>query len=126
MARLAALVPPPRAHGIHYYGVFAPGAAYRPAIVPGALEPAGASAAESASEAGAETQRAVRERPRNYSWSYLMSRVFEIDVLACPACAGPMKIIAAITQPDIARRVLDCLGLPSRAPPLCPARQEEV
>jgi len=124
MAPLAALVPPPRAHAIHFYGVFAPGAAHRSAIVPGGVrEPAVASAAETSTEAAAATHRAVT-RPPNYSWSYLMRRVFAIDVLACPRCGGLMKVIAAITKAETARRILDCLGLPSRAPPLCSARQE--
>ena len=29
-----------------------------------------------------------------------------------------MRLIAAITDPMIARRILQCLGLPPRAPPL--------
>jgi hypothetical protein len=32
-----------------------------------------------------------------------------------------MRILAAIDQPDVARAILDCLGLNSRAPPLTPA-----
>jgi hypothetical protein len=32
--RLAALVPAPRAHRVHYHGVFAPAASWRCAIVP--------------------------------------------------------------------------------------------
>jgi hypothetical protein len=125
MARLASLVPPPRAHAIHYYGVFAPTAAYRSAIVPGgAMRPAVVSAAEVSMEAVDETDRVLTQPPRICSWSYLMRRILEIDVLACPARGEPMQIIATITQPEIAARILDCLGLPSRSPPLYPARQE--
>jgi hypothetical protein len=32
-----------------------------------------------------------------------------------------MRILAAIDQPEVARAILDCLGLSSRAPPLTPA-----
>ena len=32
-----------------------------------------------------------------------------------------MRIIAAIEDPDIARKILECLKLPARAPPLEPA-----
>jgi hypothetical protein len=32
-----------------------------------------------------------------------------------------MRILAAIDQPEVARAILDCLGLDSRAPPLTPA-----
>jgi hypothetical protein len=33
-----------------------------------------------------------------------------------------MRVIAAITEPTIAKRILACMGLPPRAPPLEPAR----
>jgi hypothetical protein len=32
-----------------------------------------------------------------------------------------MRVIAAITEPTVAKRILDCMGLPPRAPPLTPA-----
>jgi len=64
-------------------------------------------------------------RPRNYSLSELMRRVFSIDVLACPCCGGRMRIIAAIQPPPEAiRKILDCLGLPSRPPPIARALPE--
>ncbi len=34
-------------------------------------------------------------RPKNYSWSALLKRVFEIDVLVCQRCGGPVAIVAA-------------------------------
>ncbi len=36
-----------------------------------------------------------------------------------------MRILAAIDQPEVARAILDCLGLSSRAPPLTPASPPE-
>ena len=57
----------------------------------------------------------------NYTWAELMKRVFLVDVLQCQRCGGgPMKILAAIHPPDATRKLLECLGLPSRAPPLAP------
>jgi len=50
-----------------------------------------------------------------------MRRVFEVDVLACPRCAGRMRILAAIHSPEAIRAILECLGLPTRAPPIAPA-----
>jgi hypothetical protein len=38
-----------------------------------------------------------------------------------PRCHGPMRLLAAIHPPDATRRILECLGLPSRAPPLARA-----
>src|SRR5688572_13424268 len=51
----------------------------------------------------------------------LMRRVFSIDVLECLRCGGRMRIIAAIHPPEAIRKILDCLGLPSRAPPIATA-----
>jgi hypothetical protein len=34
-----------------------------------------------------------------------------------------MKILAAIHPPDTAGAILECVGLPARAPPLAPARR---
>ena len=46
-----------------------------------------------------------------------MRRVFALDVLECPRCGGPMRILAEIHPPDATRAILECLKLPSRAPP---------
>jgi hypothetical protein len=64
-------------------------------------------------------------RARRLSWAELMRRVFAIDVLECPHCGGPMRILAAIHPPESTRAILDCLELPSRAPPTDPARPDE-
>ncbi len=33
-----------------------------------------------------------------------------------------MRLLAAIEEPEVARKILECLDLPARAPPLQPAR----
>jgi hypothetical protein len=60
-------------------------------------------------------------RPRNYSWAELMRRVFSIDVLVCPRCGGRMRILCAIHPPEAIHKILECLGLPSRPPPIARA-----
>ena len=60
-------------------------------------------------------------RPRNYSWAQLMRRVFSIDVLACPRCGGRMRILCSIHPPEAIHKILECLGLPSRPPPIARA-----
>jgi hypothetical protein len=60
------------------------------------------------------------------AWAKLLARVFQAEVTVCPACRGHMKIIAAITAPASIRKVLDALGLPSRAPPITPARVQQL
>jgi hypothetical protein len=47
-------------------------------------------------------------------WAALLERVFEIDALRCPRCGSTMRLITAIEDPDIARRILDCLNLPAQ------------
>jgi hypothetical protein len=54
------------------------------------------------------------------AWADLLQRVFEVDALCCPRCGARMRVLSAITDPDVARRILDCLRMPSRAPPLVP------
>jgi hypothetical protein len=64
---------------------------------------------------------AGRPRPRRLAWADLLQRVFEVDALRCPRCGARMRLVAAIEDPDVARKILACLDLPARAPPLVPA-----
>ena len=128
MAKLAVLVPAPRAHLTKYHGILAPAAAWRPLIIPtdneepSQIGPSLATSPEPSAAPNVETQPASCEpRKRNYTWAELMKRVFLLDVLQCECCGGRMKILAAIHPPDTTAKILECLGLPSRAPPLAPA-----
>jgi hypothetical protein len=167
VARLAALVPPPRANLVRYFGILAPCASWRDVVVrdcgevsslaPPALScpcksspaagraPARTSDGEASPAVGGSppppSERDAREaagpsravpaplgpaplRPRRLSWTQLLRRVFAVDALQCE-CGGRMRILAAIDQPEVARAILDCLGLSSRAPPLAPALSPE-
>jgi hypothetical protein len=53
-----------------------------------------------------------------------LKRVFEFDVLSCPSCGGKMRVLCAINSQPAIQKVLVCLGLPSRAPPIAPAKAE--
>jgi hypothetical protein len=64
-------------------------------------------------------------RPRRLAWADLLRRVFAIDVLECPRCRGPMRILAAIHPPGTPQAILACMRLPVRAPPLAPARRDD-
>jgi hypothetical protein len=137
--KLAALVPPPRFNLVRYHGVLAPAARMRAQVVPAGPEPepekrkrhAGCEAARYGPEklSGDRAPNAAPPRPppraRNYSWAELMRRVFAVDVLECPRCSGRMRILAAIHPPEAIRAILDCLGLPSRAPPQAAAAEED-
>jgi hypothetical protein len=43
--------------------------------------------------------------------------VFSLEVLICPRCGGPRRILGAVTQPHAVRRVLAALGLAAEPPP---------
>jgi hypothetical protein len=64
-------------------------------------------------------------RARRLAWAELMKRVFAIDVLECPRCRGPMRILVAIHPPETTSAILACMGLPVRAPPLATARCDD-
>jgi hypothetical protein len=145
LEKLAALVPAPRAHLVRYHGLIAPAAKWRALIVPASSSPSTTEPerlirsstmplGESSPVEGPVkdpvsavplTAAMPRRRP-NYTWAQLMKRVWELDVLECPNCQGRMRILAAIHPPDATRKILDCLGLPSRAPPIAPAVSEFI
>jgi hypothetical protein len=64
-------------------------------------------------------------RPRRLAWSELLRRVFAIDLLECSRCHGRLEIVAAIHSPHATQAILASLDLPSRAPPLDPARADD-
>ncbi len=119
--KLAALVPRPKYHTIHFYGVLAPAAKWRALIVPGRPDNPEEASEPKATECARHSEN--RKPPqKNYRWAELLARTFAIDVLQCSRCHGRMKIIAAIESPDVAMKILDSLGLVCRPPPLAAAR----
>jgi hypothetical protein len=132
IGKLAALVPPPRFNLVRYHGILAPAARWRSCIVP-------AVSTDTSSfmncpicpvKNGKEyphdenCQSASKVHPRNYSWAELLKRVFQLDVLKCSRCGGKMRILCAIHPPVAIQKILDCLGLPSKPPPISPAALE--
>jgi hypothetical protein len=118
VARLAALVPAPGRQLLRYRGTLAPNAAWRKLIVPKAPE------AERKS-CGAGASEAEPAKPARIPWAELLRRVFAVDVLRCVCCGGRIKIIATVTDPEAVRKILTCIGLPARPPPVAPARGRE-
>ena len=53
-------------------------------------------------------------------------RVFEVDALRCPECGAGLRLLAAIEDPEVACKILACLDLPVRAPPILPAQAAGV
>jgi hypothetical protein len=71
----------------------------------------------------------ARDRQRRERLARYMARPplceDNLDVLACPSCPGRLHLIALIHPPDTTRKILECLGLPSRPPPPAPARRSQ-
>jgi hypothetical protein len=44
-------------------------------------------------------------------WTALLKRVFGVDVLKCSRCQGKTRLIACIEEPDVAKKILEHLGL---------------
>jgi hypothetical protein len=122
MEKLAALVPRPRVHLTRFHGVLGPHYKYRKQIVPKKppeLELVGGGAG-AATDAAANSDKPPSEK--RISWARLLKRVFDIDVTICSACKAQVKIIAAIEDPKVIKKILTHLGLPASAPKLQPAR----
>jgi hypothetical protein len=131
--RLAVLVPPPRFHLVRYDGILAPRASWRDEVVPAAGVRVGRTEGRVSSDSvpthatkpnvEGEKQDTGAEAPivRRLPWAHLLARVFLVDALCCPRCSKRMRILSAIQTPDAIRSILDCLGLPTRPPPITPA-----
>lgn len=95
IARLAALVPKPRAHLTRYHGVFAPASPDRAQVVPKAR----VAAANRTSECG---EAAPADRQRCLTWAQRLKRVFAIDIEVCRRCGEKLRVIASIEEPATA------------------------
>ena len=87
--------------------------------VPAAPDPGAAARLEAPSLPASDD---AGSRARRLAWAELLQRVFAVDVLECPRCRGRMRLLAAIHPPDATEAILECLQLPSRAPPTAAAR----
>ena len=66
-----------------------------------------------------EPQPASKSR---IAWAKLLKRVFNIDVEICSDCGGRAKVIATIEEPEVIKKILTHLGLPTKPPPIRPAQ----
>ncbi len=48
--------------------------------------------------------------------------MFAVDVLTCPDCGGPRRLMATITDGLVVRSILDHLELPSSPTTIAPAK----
>jgi hypothetical protein len=102
IAKLAALVPPPRAHLTRFHGIFAPNANLR-----GQLTAAHRGKGGAATSGPSPDDRTPDEKRRAMSWAQRLKRVFGMDVTACVHCGGAVKIVASVEDPQAIRAILD-------------------
>ncbi len=105
IAKLAALVPPPRAHLTRFHGVFAPNANLRAQLTPSGRGKRPTTDAPTEVSAGDEPCSPAAKR-RSMSWAQRLKRVFGIDVSTCVHCGGAVRIVASIEAPTAIRAIL--------------------
>jgi hypothetical protein len=110
IARLAALVPPPKRHLTRYFGVLSSHAASRKEVVPALEEPA--STDDKGKPAG---------KSKYIPWAELLKKSFGFEVV-CQKCHSPLRLIALIQNQGIAKKILTAMHLPADVPELHPAR----
>lgn len=111
MEKLISLIFPPRFNRIRYHGVFAPRSNLRDKIIPQSCDEE-----SSCDDTAHKKQEQHVNKSRRIEWAKLLARVFELDVLQCPKCKSRMQRIAFITQGDVIKKILDCVGLPADSP----------
>jgi Putative transposase len=121
LRRLAALVPPPRAHLVRYHGVFAPASAWRSRIVPKAESSRPCEPVRPDEQTPPSQPLPSRRPDSRIPWAELLLRVFREDVLVCP-CGGRRVVVAFITEKKVVTQILEHLGLPTTGPPIAAAR----
>jgi hypothetical protein len=140
IARIAALVPPPRTHRHRYFGVLAPNSPHRAAVTALATpaqptKQVVVQADPAATGEGAPwvvplghaipptPEPATPKRSKaHYLWAVLIARIYEVFPLLCPMCGGQMRLIAFITEGTQIRKILDHIGVDSEPPHISPAR----
>ena len=137
IARIAALMPPPRTHQHRYFGVLAPNSQHRAAVTALAqpakqiivqTEPAnmseGAPGVVPLGHAIPPTPEPAppKRSPAHYLWAVLIARIYEVFPLLCPLCGAQMRLIAFITEGTQIRKILDHIGVDPDPPQISPAR----
>ena len=99
LEKLAALVSLPRVHLVRYGGCLAPQSKLRGVIIP------------TPRQQGLEEPDASTPSP-HWSWARLLKRVFAIAMARWPRCQqGTLRIIAAITEGSVIKKILRHLKL---------------
>ena len=114
IARICAMIPPPRFHMVRFHGVLSSHAKLRSEVVP---TPA---VAEPAPLDPLQLQQPMfpdQEPPRRRPWAWLLRHVFDNDVSTCDRCDGPTTWIEVATTQEQIARALARHGLALAIPP---------
>ena len=95
IARLAALVPRPRAHLTRYHEVFAPHSRWRAEVTP-----------KGRGRAAMTDLWTPAERHRALTWAQRLKRVFGIEIETCERCGGKVRVMASIEDPTVIGKIL--------------------
>ena len=101
MARLAALIPRPRANLTRFHGIFAPNSNYRALVTP-AKRGKGNNREENCKTGECEPPNLHTAM----TWAQPLKRVFNIDITTCEECGGTVKVVASIENPVVIKQIL--------------------
>jgi hypothetical protein len=99
IARLAPLVPKPRAHLTRYHGVFASASAWRARVV-----------AKGRTASTDRSPQTPTDQHRAMTSAQRLKRVVMIDIETCRRCGGKLRLMASIEEPAVVERILNHLG----------------
>jgi hypothetical protein len=124
VARLCAMVPPPRWHLIRFHGALSAHASLRPLVVPQPPPPPSDETTRDNACAGAQLELfsiasanattdsdAPSREPSRKPWAWLLRHVFAEDLQTCAHCGGRMRWKEVATTPEHIARLLVRHGL---------------
>jgi hypothetical protein len=106
IAKLAALVPPPRAHLTRFHGIFAPNASLRAQLTPAGRGRRPTADAAPADGSAPADDRSPAQRRRSMTWAQRLKRVFNIDVTTCIHSGGAVRSVASVEEPKAIRAII--------------------
>ena len=125
IARLCALVPPPRFHMLRFAGVLGANASLRKEVVPACApspQPPPAQLAlldeaDTLPKHAVPTKDPAPSRCSRHPWAFLLQHAFAVDVLSCSRCQGRMRLLEVATSKAAIARALARAGMAPQPPP---------